>query len=450
MSAVTGNQSANVSGTKYIDSRCIVEFRPNDDWKGEYGFDWYRRGDTDENINGTITKSEYKTIVGKYVPRDPDHGKNAGTLQVDKPGANPEKLYYADRLAREEYPIFKIKGIERNYIAPCISLYYMSTQQWEGRQQRYLPQAMLYQKDGVFHEHEFCKKETVVKVLIDAKNINKIEFTCDKTLTITPNVLMGIPNGKSTRTIMIRHNYAFSDGHQSIKAFAHHQDGVTKTFAGQINVVKCEPKTVDICFVNVKVSTNKSISLGIPDNGFALTQQDNLKRFFSQAHVIPNFTTRSLDLDQNKLSNFVTTLTSNGGRTKFQSIIVNGVNNDNNFVYRLEQWFNAENPGLSRAYKVFFIGEKGYAIFNNEYIGLAGIALNIPSKTLVVYKDPDESVVCHEILHCFGLWHSFSNQSKHTFEKYKTSNIMDYSENTISLWRWQWNVIRQASDVKPV
>lgn len=454
MGVPTGNQSANVSGTEIMDSRCIVEFRPNDDWKGEYGFDWYRRGDTEENIDGTITKSEYKsenkTIVGRYAPRDPDYGENAGTLQINKQGAIPESMYYADRLAREEYPIFKIKGLARNYIAPYISLYYMSTQQWEGEQHRYLPKAMLYQKDGFYHEHEFCKKEVTVKVLIYAKNIKRIEFSCDKSLKITPNVLTGIPNEESTRSITIRHNYAFSDGHQSIKAFAHHMDGVTKTFAGQINVVKCEPKKVDICLVNVKISINRSISQGIPDTSFATNQKDNLKRFFSQAHVIPRFATRSLDLDQNKLSNFVTTLTSNGGRTRFQSIIVNGVNNDNNFVYRLEQWFNAENPGLTRAYKVFFIGEKGYAIFNNEYIGLAGIALNIPSKTLVVYKDPDESVVCHEILHCFGLWHSFSNQSKHTFEQYKTSNIMDYSKNTISLWRWQWNLIRQASDVTPV
>lgn len=450
MSTITGNQSANVSGTKYIDSRCIVEFRPNDNWKGEYGFDWYRRGDTEENINGTVTKSEYKTIVGKYVPRDPDYGESAGTLQIDKPGANPEKMYYADKLAREEYPIFKIKGIARNYIAPYISLYYMSTRAWKEGEQRYLPKNMLYQKDGVNHEQDFCKMETSVKVLIDAKNINKIEFTCDKSLKITPNILTGIPNGESTKTVTIRYNYAFSDGHQSIKVFAYHKDGVTKTFAGQINVVKCEPKTVDICFVNVKVSINRSVSLGIPDQNFAATQEDNLKRFFSQAHVIPNITTRSLDLDQSRLSGFVTMLTSDGGRTNFQSIIVNGVNNDNNFVYRLEQWFNEENPSLSRAYKVFFIGEKGYAIFNNQYIGLAGIALNIPSKTLVVYKDPDESVVCHEILHCFGLWHSFSNESRHTFEKFKTNNIMDYSTNTISLWRWQWNVIGNAPDVNKI
>lgn len=446
---VTGNQSANVSGTKYIDSRCIVEFRPNNDWKGEYGFDWYRRSDTEENINGTKTKSEYKTIVGEYVPRDPDYGENAGTLQIDKPGANPEKMYYADKLAREEYPIFKIKGIARNYIAPYISLYYKSTKPWKEGEQRYLPINMLYQKDGVYHEQDFCKMETTVKVLIDAKNINKIEFTCDKSLKITPNVLTGIPNGESSRTVTIRYNYAFSDGHQSIKAFAYHKDGVTKTFAGQINVVKCEPKTVDICFVNVMITINRSTSLGIPDPNFATTQEDNLKRFFSQAHIIPNISKRSLVIDQVALSGHLTTrtITINGRRYRINAVLKYSLDNTEYIGMKLEQQFNLTYPSLAKAYKVFFVGEYGLRVTNGRDTYLGGHANGIPSKGLVIYKDPSESVVCHEILHCFGLYHSFSNNSKHTFEKYKTSNIMDYSKNTISLWRWQWNVIRNAADV---
>lgn len=130
MATITGDQSANVSGTKSIDSRCIVEFRPDDNWKGEYGFDWFRRGDTVENINGSNSKSNYKPIVGEYVPHDPDYGDD-GTLQVDNPGGKPEKSYYAYRLAREEYPVFKIKGIERIYIAPYISLFFASTKQGE-------------------------------------------------------------------------------------------------------------------------------------------------------------------------------------------------------------------------------------------------------------------------------------------------------------------------------
>ena len=452
MAVVTGNQSSNVSGTKYIDSRCIVDFRPNDDWKGEYGFDWFRRGDANEDINGTVTASRYTDIVGKYDPQDPDYGDSAGTLKHTIGNIN-----YINKLANEEYPMFRVMGFsERTYLAPYISLYYMSTQNWEeGKegQKRRLPNAMLYQKDGKYYQHDFCKSEATIKAIIDAKNIEKIEFTCDKSLTVSPNVLTGIADGKTVKTINIRHNYAFGEGHQAIKAFAYHKDGVTKTFAGQINVVRCEPKTVDICFVDVLIKINKSISFGIPDNNFRDTQEKNLKRFFSQAHIIPNITTRALTLEQETIADHMTTRSLNiNGKKRTINVVLKFTldNNLESIGTKLEQWFNEKYPSLANSYKIFFLGEYGMRVTNGKDVYLGGHANGIPSKGLVIYKDPEESVVCHEMLHCFGLWHSFSNQGKHTFEKYKTSNIMDYSTDTISLWRWQWNVIRNAPDVKKI
>lgn len=465
---ITGNQSSNVSGTKYIDSRCIVEFRPTKDWKGEYGFDWFRRGDTEEIINGVVTKTEYckttktgyRAIVGKYAPKDPDYGDNAGVLQIDKPGANPEQLYYVDKLAREEYSIFKIKGIARNYIAPYISLYYMSTRQWGNGQHRFLPKEMLYQtSDGIYHEYDFCKKEVTVKVLIDAKNIKKIVFKCDKSLTVEPNVMTGIPNGESVRYINIRHNYAFSDGHQSIKVFAHHNDGVTETFAGQINVVRCEPKTVNVCFVDVRIQINKSISSGIPKADFKTQQENNLKKFLSQAHIIPNITYKSLYLDKEKLGGHLSkrswTDYEKNIRYNNANVILKytyGSNSKiNGFIgYSLENWFDKKYPNMANTYKVFFLGEHGWRGTPTNDAWLGGHANDIPSKTLVIYKDPKDHFVSHEIMHCFGLYHSFSNDGKHTFEKLKTSNIMDYTSDATSLWRWQWNVIRNAADINRI
>ena len=438
MATMTGDQSANVSGTKYIDSRCIVEFRPDDNWKGEYGFDWFRRGDTKENINGSISQSNYKPIVGKYAPHDPDYGDD-GTLQVDKSGGKPEKSYYAYRLAREEYPVFKIKGIDRIYIAPYISLFFASTKQGENR----LPMQMLYKNEnGGYSKHDFCKVKATVKLLIEAKNIKSIEFVCDDELSVSPKTISTVPDGQSSdQKLSIRFNYMFNgDGHKAIKVFAYHKDGVTKTFAGQLNVVRCKPKAVDVCFVNVKISRGYNVSSGFADTDFIDEQKKNLRRFFAQAHIIPNITTADLDLDRSDLDGFFKSFPSKRGYTTFESIMVEGVNGNAFFPQKLEQLF-----GRPDVYKVFFLGEKG-CFWDGEYVGLAGIAKDIPSKTLVIYENPDESVVCHEILHCFGLWHSFSNNSNHTFEKYKTSNIMDYSTDTYTLWRWQWNKIRNDAD----
>lgn len=45
-------------------AKCVVEFRPTKDWKGEFGFDWSRKGDRKLAKNGTDIN--YKGIIGKY------------------------------------------------------------------------------------------------------------------------------------------------------------------------------------------------------------------------------------------------------------------------------------------------------------------------------------------------------------------------------------------------
>ena len=83
--AITGSKKTDKE--EMIDSRCIVKFRPGDDWNGQYGFDWFREGDYGELMKGTTpkgstvnaynnnweaitikSKSDYKAdnIVGKY------------------------------------------------------------------------------------------------------------------------------------------------------------------------------------------------------------------------------------------------------------------------------------------------------------------------------------------------------------------------------------------------
>ncbi|GAB6961355.1 hypothetical protein JCM17724A_01040 [Prevotella fusca JCM 17724] len=40
----------------------------------------------------------------------------------------------------------------------------------------------------------------------------------------------------------------------------------------------------------------------------------------------------------------------------------------------------------------------------------------------------DDTTCAHELLHALGLYYSFSDLNLHTFEEYKTDNIMDYSD----------------------
>lgn len=56
-----------------------------------------------------------------------------------------------------------------------------------------------------------------------------------------------------------------------------------------------------------------------------------------------------------------------------------------------------------------------------------------------------ESTMAHEILHAMGLYHTFDNDSKYTFELYKTDNIMDYShqknKKRFSTNKFQWQIL---------
>ena len=44
-----------------IKTKCLVHFRPHNDWKGEYGFDWFRTGDT-----GMEGDNNFNDIIGFY------------------------------------------------------------------------------------------------------------------------------------------------------------------------------------------------------------------------------------------------------------------------------------------------------------------------------------------------------------------------------------------------
>ncbi|MGY0040471.1 hypothetical protein [Pedobacter sp. NJ-S-72] len=48
-------------------SKCIAQFRPNSSWKGKFGFDWYRIGDT--NLDGDVL---FDDLIGQYYLKDPN------------------------------------------------------------------------------------------------------------------------------------------------------------------------------------------------------------------------------------------------------------------------------------------------------------------------------------------------------------------------------------------
>jgi len=86
---------------------------------------------------------------------------------------------------------------------------------------------------------------------------------------------------------------------------------------------------------------------------------------------------------------------------------------------------------------------------------LGGEANGINSKECIMYSDPQEFYVAHELMHCMGLYHSFDNSGLHTFKIGQTENIMDYSHlkqfagpktlTQMSTWKWQWKILKNSN-----
>ncbi len=140
------------------------------------------------------------------------------------------------------------------------------------------------------------------------------------------------------------------------------------------------------------------------------------------------------------------------------------VNSGTQLHEALEKKFNDEelestefDVKLKNAYKVFYIFNKGFStdrygtdwLLNGEASGFPGISA--PPKNVIVFDNPlPFESASHELFHRLGLRHIFElPQNQYTFEKYKTSNIMDYerSYRRISLWRWQWDIIRDQEGI---
>lgn len=499
-----------------IDPRCVVRFRPNDDWEGEYGFDWYREADTEEHIDnssGTFLDYDNDSIVGKYSPKDPDDDEYNNTdndFQSDN--TQIKKL-------RDEYsPLFIGKPPHRPglndpmYFIPFISLFFKSV----NKEKKQLPNKMVEKRDDKYCILNHCITEAKIIALIEGTNLDKIKkivIVYEKCISVVTSgclnsgIVSSIPiienydfiiilpshpsstfQNEEKRVITIKLNYDFKEEYKSIKAYAvDNNDKVT--FAGQINVVRCVPKTVKVCFVNVihKIPGSRTLKSGLSNCD---DQKLWLKRFLSQAHIIPDITVAVLEEGTHPeterykkytldLSNY---WTKDGNADVFRKgngrlIAKSGGkcdNDENNMIGNIlkkafdEKYHNFPDA-KDKSYKVFFLGELGVSEIISYRVGdpncspivgrtkieklkgyASGTGVTIKNGYCVLFGDAKGSNICHELLHCFGLTHSFSNMSKHTFQKISTNNIMDYSDKTYTLWRWQWEKIRNADGVTEI
>jgi len=387
-----GEQRKSEALTLLPQSKVLVHFRPHSNYKGEYGFDWMRMGDT-----GKPGDVWYKDIVGsnktgKFIANNTDYVKL---------GKEYKQL---------PHPI-KPKDF---YLEPVMTL---------------LPGK---------------SAKLSLKVEVKDADAKKITFKYDDTLlTLSQTEVSYKTVGKKELADYLEITCIKEFGKdQYIEVLA---NGV---LAGKLKILandKTHRYKAEVVFVEIETE----LSTGTLNKGTAIGEEDFIKKYLNQALIKPSLVTKTLDLKKDTILNSTYRLL-NQGNTRINDII--GIHAHLEVVFAKAHpgysnhfkvfFFNEEGGEILYDNQ----SKKSY------YQGYNGAAKSINSKAVVLYNTHNTSTTTHELLHAMGVYHSFSDNGKFTFKKNKTENIMDYSHNVgidrISTWQWQWeniwpNVIKE-------
>jgi Rhs element Vgr protein len=425
----------------YVDERCMVSFRPKDDWNGKgYGFDWIRVGDT--KIAGD---TYYGNIMGKY-----------GAIYGSQPGAvmTKDKNEFVKLMSLFNPHMYTVKNkkgknIKLNYCVPWLSLYpkiiVKNIKQPNGK---VIPTELI---------STYKNTTAILRVIVDIKKKpEKLKLEYDDKLFIITHKPIPLTVGSHELEMTITCLKEFATD-QPIKVIATYKDAQGKeelSLAGKLRVAKNKNRyKAKVVFIQVSTDIGNRKRIGQP-----IGREAELKQNMNQSLVNPHFE-KTLTLDVSLDVNPITKQRHNR-KTNFNRIanIINNPNGgadkwiensrgDDFYIFLNEELYKQYGKkNYENAYKVYFINE------NNPYISGKGRSIkDSKTKTILVFKSGfADSTVAHEVFHSMGLYHSFDNDSNFTFEINKTENIMDYSDlegtPVISTYHWQWKTLQSRSE----
>ncbi|WP_336961297.1 phage baseplate assembly protein V [Chryseobacterium contaminans] len=438
----------------YVDERCLVSFRPKNDWGGKgYGFDWVRVGDT--KIPGDIY---YGSKTGRY-----RNGSGAleqvyygGVFKQDK----NDFISLMSNFNPHAYSVKNKKGkkVMVNYCVPWLSIYpQMASKNIKQ------PNGQIKKMDV---KTSYTNTKATLKVIVNIKKKPEklyLEFD-DKLFSITHKPFP-LTVGKHELEMTIICLKEFSTD-QPIKVIANYKDAKgteEKSLAGKLKVAKNKDRfKARIAFINVWTDIGNGLRKGQPTG-----RKEELKQYMNQALVNPQYENglilkMHVDIDP-------VTKQKHKRKTNFNKIL-NPINNpiggsdkwvydgteDDIYKFLNNELYKQYGNQYKNVYKVYFINEKnGHLDAKGDWEGaVAGIGRTMTDKTLktvLVYEAGfADSTVAHEVFHSMGLYHSFDNDSDFTFEQYVTDNIMDYSDlkglPVISTYHWQWKILQDRSE----
>lgn len=453
--ASTGKNSVPIAKS---DAKCKVEFRPASTYNGEFGFSWYRFGDTNlfqatravtnsrlsHTFNAIVPSNDqafadimghhFETVGGvRTVVRNGNNSSSHADFAVDSQMSRNHRFDYQ----RIEMPhIYATdpndpadpKKPENEYYIPCMTL---------------------------------CKgKIAELQLLITVNSSpDKLIFGFDNPKALSEGFLKlslseiaspAVNPMDATQQIKIECLKEFSKPLQ-LNVWAETSDPTDKNkksrhLCGAVNILPNDlyhQRNINVVFFNVKTKLNQTNTTSLDGINANSTQQnkiDALKKYLLQAYINPLIEVVDLDL-----VDAVTNVTDSG----YTSCCIPDPNNPGSFLY-IDNSHNGEledflvqkvDPKYEHYFKIFFIPD--------PHQSLNGFSSGRREKFTVCFYDALKETPVHELLHSLGLPHTFdgsTSRAKYVYEDGMTDNLMDYSHQNSpygstprqSLFHWQW------------
>ncbi|MGN7819536.1 type VI secretion system Vgr family protein [Chitinophaga sp. 22536] len=451
-----------------LTATAIVHFRPQRRWKGQFGFDWFRIGDT--RLDGDVS---YDSLIGQYYTLPVTDANTKRNADVNSWTANfhadpqPAAFTAYDRLTR-------LKGLYGNYT-------YSFDKDAQGKPINipyYIPfLALLPRKTDPANPNTVLESgEADLELHLTIKKVDKTEqkpdkliFEMDNTLMDEKHPLVSIDkhtilkekiSSKIDVTITCKADFnddkeikvwAISLDPQSKQEIARFPAGILKIVAPLKKMVK------DI--VIVKVRTNAGT--GSPSS------LNEIKRNLKQALIGINLIEKAMNPDS-KRNDFVSLdvrdHTKNHQTIDFNAEYnVEGTNiksSSGSKNVSLDSFLKTElekrYPGtFTNHFKLFFLANTYQQVLADDGTGTGvGGYSNLGTDYGLMFKTHSATTIGHECLHGLGLPHTFYGE-EYIYKAMSTDNVMDYSHLTkdkvtgaahtaidrVSTWYWQWKII---------
>ncbi|MFK7077959.1 hypothetical protein V3470_05785 [Flavobacterium oreochromis] len=454
-----------------LPAKCIVQFRPKNGWKGEFGFDWFRLGDT--GIKGDV---DYNTIVGQYYSlpiTDPattiftdDNSWSVNFERDPQPAAFAQhnRLQQLKRLYGIEYfQLTDDKGVlqTKEYYKPVIALF--AQQRDPNKPKKFIETGKAELQLYLQFDYQNGKAVKPKKILFEANGIlldsNNPDIEIDK-----PTIEEKDINEKIEIELTCKTEF---QADKTVEVYAISNDAAgneVKSLAGVLKVIAPSKKiTKNVVVVKVITSAGTGNYNSKDLDKLELILRQALIKINVTKNTIVNGREKPIEIDisnpQQNINNSDFNLICNVDTSRTPHNIQRTPAVDDFALHSFNRNYGNQ---FANHFKLFFFANTniiyGFDKEGNEIItgGVSGFsALNTDFG--IMYSTHNENTIAHETLHGLGLPHSFFGQY-YVYQAQKTENIMDYSHsptdlatNTvrpaknlierISTWFWQWNII---------